>query len=374
MYVIALLILGSILLVGGIQSFSPFSRENMPKYLSAPGNQTASLQDAQTSEKKSLQLWNPMPIVQTPTPSPSSTQTTCDYDSPQENGCVCNQLHQKYELYLTTGAFTKQEYFTDQPEEACSLTNHCPFIKLCEDNGWPSQVTLPQNLVGTKIVDKDGNPASIPIDRITLACDYWKQKLSDGRVWCIGKPVIYLYPTKDTFVNVKLTIPGSLTISIPHISPTSPTGWQNILAHPDGKLEYQGKHYSELYYETAVTKTVKPTTGMVVATRNLQTSLTSLTTRLGLLPNEQKEFMEYWLPKLQTLNSPYIFVSVLTQEQKDSVDHVDITPRPDTFIEMLFVFKPLTTLTTPTPLTLPITPPQRKGFTAVEWGGTIDNN
>jgi hypothetical protein len=55
-----------------------------------------------------------------------------------------------------------------------------------------------------------------------------------------GKPVIYLYPTKDTTVSIK--IGADITKSEP-IYPA--TGW-TVLAHPDGKLDYQGISYPNL--------------------------------------------------------------------------------------------------------------------------------
>jgi hypothetical protein len=50
---------------------------------------------------------------------------------------------------------------------------------------------------------------------------------------------------------------------------------------------------------------------------------------------------------------------------------VNISPKPDTFIEILVYFKPLKQQIPLAPLILPVTP-KRIGFTAVEWGGTID--
>jgi len=55
------------------------------------------------------------------------------------------------------------------------------------------------------------------------------------------------------------------------------------------------------------------------------------------------------------------------------VDKVIITPEPDTFIFFLAYFKPLSQPIQVKPLMLPLEPPKRVGFTAVEWGGTIDN-
>ncbi len=194
------------------------------------------------------------------------------------------------------------------------------------------------------------------------------QTAAQGLGCTVGKPVIYLYPTKPTYVNVSLKIPGIITESIP----TYPeNGWQNVLASPGGTLTYQNSVYHELYYESAVGGVKAPSTGVVIPVSDLQTKLTTLTSRLGLLHKEQQEFLDYWLPKLEDLHTPYILFSIIDPAEKERIDHIEITPKPDTMIEFLVYFRPLQTDVAPVaPLVLP-NPPERRGFTAVEWGGTI---
>jgi hypothetical protein len=187
---------------------------------------------------------------------------------------------------------------------------------------------------------------------------------------CFDKPVIYFYTNKViNNVSVRLNIPGQVTDSIP-LYPDS--GWNNLTVIPGGTIEYQNNKYSELYYETSVTKHIIPTTGYVISTANLNTKLDELITKLGLIPAEKQEFLAYWLPKLNELNTPYVFVGILTPQQKESVDGILVSPQPDTTIEFLTYFKGLTLPYFPTPPVLPQVP-QRKGFTMVEWGGSIDH-
>jgi hypothetical protein len=188
---------------------------------------------------------------------------------------------------------------------------------------------------------------------------------------CWGKPVIYLYPEKPMYVDVVLDIPGKITVSDP-LYPKE--GWQNVFAHPDGKLVYNGKEYRELFYETAVDQKVIPQQGVFIPTSALKETLTDYTQRLGLIAHEQEELLDYWLPRLIALKKPYIFFSVLTEEQKAQAEKVTIEPTPDTFIAFLMYFKGVDALYPISPLTLPQQSPQRVGFTAVEWGGTIDAN
>jgi hypothetical protein len=189
--------------------------------------------------------------------------------------------------------------------------------------------------------------------------------------YCFAKPVIYLYPTKTILVNVSVETTGQIVVSDP-LYPEG--GWKNVLTYPSGKLIYQGKEYRELFYETNVTDFNKPKDGLIIPISRLDKELENYITRLGLTrTDERAEFLEFWLPRLKALNSPYILFSVIDKTEKDKTDKINISPKPDTFIEFIAYFKPLQTPVPTLPLTLPLTPPERVGFTAVEWGGVIDD-
>lgn len=186
---------------------------------------------------------------------------------------------------------------------------------------------------------------------------------------CVAKPVIYLYPLLPTFVDVKVSVPGNIIVSDP-LYPEE--GWKDVLAYPNGTLTYNGKEYKELFFESDVDKVNAPDNGIVIAKKDLLEKLTDATTRLGLRGFEQAEFLEYWLPVLNELDAPYILFSVVDPVEKERIDHVDISPKPDTFIAFIAYFKPLESIPADLkPLVLPKEPPARYGFTAVEWGGTI---
>lgn len=275
-------------------------------------------------------------VTYTPVNIPASSGPTCSEDVPvsSSNSCSC---------------------FGGSLSDKLGCDNY-PGNATCPDGGtmWTNRATF-----GTNCIYDPG----------TAGYQKWQSSSSCYRE-CIAKPVIYLYPEKPTNVSVSLTIPGSVVKSDP-LYPAS--GWQNVLAQPDGTLHYQGKTYRELFYETSVTTvTQTPPTGMVVASKDLVPQLTEMTTKLGLRPDEQQEFLEYWVPTLQSLHSPYMLVSIMTPTQKEAVDHVSIQPAPQTRIEFLAYFKPLQEKITIAPLVLPATPPARVGFTEVEWGGTID--
>ena len=199
----------------------------------------------------------------------------------------------------------------------------------------------------------------------------FQQKLSQPncRGACVAKPIIYLYPTVATLINVKVKVPGKIIVSDP-LYPVD--GWKNVLAQPNGQLTYKNKAYNELFFESDVDKVNAPDNGIIISKKDLKEKLSDATNKLGLIGNEQTEFLDYWLPVLNNLNEPYILFSVIDPTEKERIDHVDIYPTPDTKIEFLAYFKPQhTSETTLKPLKLPDTPPARLGFTSVEWGGTI---
>jgi hypothetical protein len=189
----------------------------------------------------------------------------------------------------------------------------------------------------------------------------------NGR-YCVGKPVIYLYPQSPTFVDVRVKSIGKVVISDP-LYPQD--GWKHVLAYPSGQLLYQGKNYQELFYESEVSQLDQPTTGVIIPAADLASQLTRITTIVGLNKSEQQEFLSYWLPTLSRLHSPYFLFSIVDPNEKERIDHLDIAPTPDTFIGFLAYFKPLSVpYTNLPPLKLSPTP-QRHGFTVVEWGGVI---
>lgn len=271
----------------------------------------------------------------------------------------------------------------NQPEPACGIAN--PILQRGNENGKCCVQDGPVNnpnecCSGVPYCDLTKNPP-VCSPGLTFKCDNTKSTdvhtnaqelcVSGGSYpyWCNAKPVIYLYPKTKTTVNVSVKVPGTIPVSIP----TYPSGgWRNIEAYPDGSFIYQGKTYHELFYESNVTPITPPDSGIVVSAANLQSSLQEITTKLGLAENEQQEFLAYWIPRLGALNAPYILISVFSQESKDIIDVVDITPKPDTFIQFIMYYKGLQNPVFIKPLSLPASIPARTGFTAVEWGGIID--
>lgn len=322
--VLALVVLASFIIAGGTFSFN----NSIP-----PNNgQAVNIQDVQPGPtQNTLQIKSLEGSVPSPSPTPTAA---CNHDNGQpaqvndgkpvsDPNCICPQYlvecKNKQCVSVTTGP-------NKNPAD-CSITD-----------GWCGSPSLTGGIDG---------------------------------VFCLGKPVIYLYPEKDTLVNVTLNTPGEIVESIPSYPKG---GWQNILAHKGGILDYQGKTYNELYYESSVNNVDSPKNGIVVGKEQIEPELKIITAKLGLIKSEQKEFLTYWMPKLKDLNSKYLFISVIDTKEKERIDKVLISPEPATRIEFLMYFKPVDKFYIPPALTLPDSPPKRIGFTEVEWGGTINGN
>ena len=60
------------------------------------------------------------------------------------------------------------------------------------------------------------------------------------------KPIIYLYPEKDTTVSVKLNVKGKLTFTYPEYK----DGWE-FKASPNGDLTFGEDTYNYLFWESS---------------------------------------------------------------------------------------------------------------------------
>jgi hypothetical protein len=264
---------------------------------------------------------------------------------------------------------------TQMPESPITTVPPNPIPSICtpppgnycehetERNGCTCNPCLPVGLYC------NGNlpPAPATCTGDTPACQSQASQNPSCHFYCLGKPVIYLYPTHSMFVDVTLGRPETLVESIPEYG----NGWKNVLALPGGILKYQNNYFRELYYESSVEKVMAPDNGIFIKAGNLNTELKTKTEELGLNSYESEEFVEYWTPRLEALNKPYIFFSIISKEEKEKTDHVDISPKPDTFIQFIAYFKGVDAPFETKPFTPPNVP-ERTGFTAVEWGGVIE--
>ena len=180
----------------------------------------------------------------------------------------------------------------------------------------------------------------------------------------IDKPIIYLYPTEETQINVQLGNKEQITCSYPQYT----TGW-NVIAKPNGDLKDidTNKNLYSLYYESNnVIEFKVEKDGFVVKGEDSAEFLEEKLKILGLTDREAEEFIIYWLPKLEA--NKYNYIRFATREEIDANMPLTIKPMPDTTIRILMEYKGLENSIEVEEQNLEKT--ERKGFVAVEWGGT----
>ena len=189
-----------------------------------------------------------------------------------------------------------------------------------------------------------------------------------GEFFCGGavvaeKPVIYLYPTAETDINVRLALNGDLTVSYP----AYPTDGWTVTALPDGTLtDENGRTYDSLFWEAALDAEYDLSAGFCVKGEDTAAFLEESLSALGLTDTEANAFIVYWLPRMQ--NNAYNLISFRTTAYTDAA-RLNITPTPDTVIRVFMTWQAQDNETEIPAQTLPEAP-VRKGFTVVEWGGT----
>lgn len=203
---------------------------------------------------------------------------------------------------------------------------------------------------------------------------FWKDPMGAWRVFhkasyqtlaeC-GKPVIYLYPEETLMANVQVAPNGGFTKT----DPLYPSGGWNVIAHPNGVLEYPKNEqtYPYLFWEGHAHGFPFPEQGFVLKKEDVGTQMRELLYMAGLNTQEAEDFMEFWEERMTI--SPYVFVTFTDQRYFEEAAPLTVTPKPDTVIRVMMNFQPLDTWKDVEPLRMRT--PERHGFTVVEWGGVL---
>jgi len=178
----------------------------------------------------------------------------------------------------------------------------------------------------------------------------------------IAKPVLYLYPKKTTKVEVTFEHPELLQTTYPKYN----TSWE-VKAHPNGDLyDNKGSYYYALYWDEAKVHSVDFSTGYYVEKDDAIEFLEKKLSYIGLSRREANEFIMYWLPVLERNGKSLVYFELT--EERDSYNKINITPKPDSLLRVIIHIKKVDSK-----VDIPkqsLTKLQRKGFVAVEWGGT----
>lgn len=182
-----------------------------------------------------------------------------------------------------------------------------------------------------------------------------------------AKPVIYLYPEKETQVNVRLNFKGRLTSTYP----TYPQNGWTVTAQPDGILtDQEGRSYRYLFWEGAADTDWKQESGFFVKADEAEAFLENALTRLGMNELEQNDFITYWLPKLEENGESFV---TFAAEQYTDIAQLTITPQPDSILRVQMLMTKVDESNRAAFEKLPqqsLPSFERTGFTIVEWGGT----
>jgi hypothetical protein len=199
--------------------------------------------------------------------------------------------------------------------------------------------------------------------RIFLICLIIPELLLPLGTFCIGKPVIYLYPEEPSIVSVKLVTDGVITVSDPHYPPG---GWV-VYSEPSGLIDGS---YPYLFYEADVVTSFNVDEGWIISRDEITSWFDEYLSKFGLNQQEINDFREYW-----DINLPYARyyrINLISEEKLNSMVKLDVEPEPDTVIRVIVLTKPLDTRSElPEP---EIHAPERKGFTVVEWGVILDSS
>ena len=180
----------------------------------------------------------------------------------------------------------------------------------------------------------------------------------------VDKPIIYLYPTEESEISVKLLKENNITCSYPKYKDE----WK-VFAKPNGDLTdlNSGKNLYSLYYECKNDTDIDVNDyGFVVKGEDTIKFLEEKLAVLGLTERETEEFIVYWLPKLEA--NKYNYIRFASIDEINENMPLEISKQPDSLIRVLMIFKGLDE-----PITVQeqkLETPERTGFVAVEWGGT----
>ncbi len=176
-----------------------------------------------------------------------------------------------------------------------------------------------------------------------------------------AKPVVYLYPTVNQQVAVKVGADVKLSDPLYDVQ----KGWL-AYAKTNGQLTVNGQQFNSLFWEgLGYGAYPAVTSGTVVRQADAVKTIRWQLAQQGLNNQEIADFMDYWKDKLPS--NPYIRITWLNTAQMDVLAPLYIAPKPDTVIRVFLDAEGLNE-----PIDLPaqdLKPAMRLGFTVVEWGG-----
>ncbi len=179
-----------------------------------------------------------------------------------------------------------------------------------------------------------------------------------------AKPLLYLYPKKETKITVNFENPKKLKSTYPLYKDK----W-TVTAKTNGDLEDKDRnYYYALHWEESRLTKVDFTKGYYITKDEARTFLEDKLKYIGLNDKERNEFIIYWLPALESNDKSIIYFELT--EEREKFNKINITPKPDSLLRVAMHVKKVDKK--PNNLEKQkLTHFHRKGFSAIEWGGVI---
>jgi len=176
----------------------------------------------------------------------------------------------------------------------------------------------------------------------------------------VKKPNIYLYPESAKRLKVQLDVPrgGAIVES----DPLYGNGW-NVWVEPSGLIN---RKYSYLFYECRLPLSLTLLEGWQIPQSQLKVFFTENMRACGFNDQEIRDFLQYWLPRLNEF--PYYTIYPLVTRQVNALLPLRISPRPENLLRLWYVIQG-----TDSNAEVPVTPAgfpafARRGFSVTEWG------
>lgn len=201
-------------------------------------------------------------------------------------------------------------------------------------------------------------------DCIEYSYEFTSKKGDVVDAYCasVAKPILYLYPEKETDVTVRFSNPEILETTYPKFN-----GKWEVKAKSTGDLyDKFGKYYYALYWDEKKVHSVDFSEGFYVDKDNAIDFLEKKLSYIGLNDKERNEFIMYWLPVLEKNGKNLVYFELT--EERESYNKLLISPKPDSMLRLVIHIKKVDKK-----VNIPkqsLSKFRRVGFTAVEWGGT----
>ena len=189
-----------------------------------------------------------------------------------------------------------------------------------------------------------------------------------GKGGCeLRKPIIYLYPKESINVKINFNLKDTkFTTVYPKF--TSENEW-NVQANPNGDIKIDNKTYPYLFWEAESYINQDFSKGFIVKDEDAESFLEEKLKLIGLNDKELCDFITFWLPQIKKNK-----LSLLSFQNEEFFKNFEekIEPKPDSVLRVFLSIKKIDKNVDVEEQKL--TKFERKGFTVVEWGGSLLNN